>query len=177
MNKVILYSFCGLLLFGCKDPVVERSEEYMNVYIPMVQKKETLLQMAPIVTNTVNYVELENLKFDKDTTFYLGVYCGGMVLPSEDVKVEFSIATDSLSSLQKKGVFQSNFTMLPQEYYSIDSWETIIPRNKTTGYLEIILRTSDIPVESNFILPIKVSNVSKYQLDLPNSFILLGVRN
>lgn len=177
MKKFLLSYFCGLFLLGCQDPTVERSEEYMSVYIPMVQEKKALLQTVPIVANSVNYVELEKLEFSKDTTFYLGAYCSGMVLPSEDIKVEFSLASDSLSSLQRKGVAQSAYTILPQEYYSIDSWEATIPRNKSNGYLKIMLGTSAIPAGSNFILPIKITKISKYQLDISNSFILLGIRN
>lgn len=177
MKNFLLLCFCGLLIYGCQDPTVERSEEYMNVYIPMVQEKETLLQTVPIITNSVNYVELENLDFSKDTTFYLGAYCSGMVLSSEDIEIEFSLATDSLTSLQRKGASQSKYSILPQEYFTIDSWETVIPRQKTNGFLEILLKTSSIPAGSNYILPVKISNISKYQLDLPNSFILLGIRN
>lgn len=177
MKNFLLLCFCGLLLYGCQDPTIERSEEYMNVYIPLIHEKAALLQTVPIITNTVNYVELERLEFSKDTTFYLGAYCSGMVLPSEDVNVEFSLAIDSLTSLQKKGTPQSAYSLLPSEYYSIDSWETKIPKNQVNGYLKIELKTSSIPVGSNFILPIQISKISNYQLDQPNSFILLGIRN
>lgn len=177
MKNFLLFCCCGLLLYGCQDPTVERSEEFMYVSIPFVHEKAALLQTVPIITNTVNYVELEGLEFSKDTTFYLGAYCSGMVLPSGNVQVEFSLATDSLSSLQKKGVPQSAYSLLPDEYYSIDSWETIIPEKQVNGYLEIKLKTASIPIGRNYILPIKISKISNYQLDQPNSFILLGIRN
>ena len=177
MKNFLLLCFCWILIYGCQDPTIERNEEYMNVYIPMVKEKEALLQTVPIINNSVNYVELKKLDFSKDTTLYLGAYCSGMVLPSEDIEVEFSLATDSLTSLQKKGDSQSNYLILPKEYYIIDSWKTIIPRHKTNAYLEILLKTSSIPAGSNFILPVKISNISKYQLDMSNSFILIGIRN
>lgn len=176
MFRIIIIILMTLtLLIQCESPEVSRQEEYMKVYIPMVQQKNSTLQTSPLILNSVNFVPLNELDFSKDTTLFVGVYCGGMVLPDENIFVEFELETDSLTSLQKKNSVQSSFSLLPEQYYSIDSWKVEIPRNNVNGYLKVNLKNTLIPEGSKYILPLRIKQVSKYEIDPSTSFILLGI--
>lgn len=177
MRKFILLFLTSLSFFwiACEDPAVPRQEEYMTLYLPMVQEKSSVLQAFPLVSNTVNYVELDKLSFERDTLLKIGVYCGGMVVPQQEVKIEFALATDSLSSLQQKGVPESSYPLLPEEYYSIASWNVTIPQGNPNGYLEVQLKNTEIPQGGQFILPLKIKSTSVYTLNEAASFILLGI--
>lgn len=176
MKKVIILIFLVCGIFSCDDSKdIERFEEYMNVYIPLTIEKNSILQTIPLVKNSVNFVEIPHLNFANDTLFLLGAYCGGMVAPPEDLHVEFSFIPDSLVSLQKKNVPQSVYRQLPEDYYSIENWNVTIPKGHENGYLPVNLKLSQIPAGSKFILPIQISKVSKYDLDLEKSFILLAI--
>ncbi|RHJ86708.1 DUF1735 domain-containing protein [Parabacteroides sp. AM08-6] len=176
MKKVILFISIICCIFSCNDSKdIDRIEEYMNVYIPLCVEKNSILQTVPLVKNSVNFVEISNFNFNSDTLFLLGAYCGGTLAPSEDLKVEFSLATDSLVSLQKKNVSQSVYQQLPEKYYSIENWNVTIPKGHENGYLNVNLKLSQIPAGSKFILPIRINSVSKYDLDPEKSFILLAI--
>lgn len=176
MKGLMLLILLSCFMFSCNDSKdIDRDEEYMNVYIPLTNQKNSVLQMIPIVKNSVNFVEMSNLNFSADTLFKLGAYCGGMVSPATDVKVEFSLITDSLVSLQKKQVPQSDYQLLPEQYYSVNNWNVTIPKGHENGYLEINLRLSQIPAGSQFILPVQIAQVSSYMLDPDRSFILLAI--
>jgi hypothetical protein len=178
MNK-FLFTFmlgAGVLATSCnKDP--ERPQEYMTVYMPLVgNNKAERLRDVPIVFNTVNL--LENIKFSKerDTVFNLGIYCGGSIMPQQDIALKLALATDSLTSLQKKGVSQSVYTLLPAEYYNIDSWEANIPQGEVMTYFPISIKTSAIPQDSQYVLPIRIESTNVYELDNSRSFILLAIK-
>ena len=178
MKKIISFLFliCCLSIISCNDSKdIDRLEEYMSIYIPRTIEKSTTLQTVPLVKNNVNFVELSGLDFKRDTTFVLGVYCGGTVAPSEDVHVKLALETDSLVSLQKKNVPQSVYVQLPENFYSIDNWNVIIPKGRENGYLNIDLKLSQIPARSKYILPVRIDNISKYALNPEMSFILLAI--
>lgn len=176
MRRLLFLLLATSFMFSCNDAKdIDRDEEYMNVYIPLTIQKNSVLQTIPIVKNDVNFVELSGLNFASDTLFTLGAYCGGMVAPSEDLQVEFALLPDSLVSLQKKNVPQSVYQLLPENYYSVDNWNVTIPKGRENGYLDVNLKLSQIPAGSKYVLPVRISHVSRYMLDPGRSFILLAI--
>ena len=175
MRNKLLLLLMVIFAAGCEDPNVERDPEYMNIYIPKSHEKSDLLQTVPIVYNTVNFVKLTGLDFNKDTVLLVGAYCGGMILNGGDITLEFALAEDSLASLQNKPVSQAVYKNLPAEYYTVDNWTVRIPKNDTNGYLKVNLKNSLIPENSQFILPLRIKSSSKYSIDPSFSFILLAI--
>lgn len=176
MKKHLLFLWLACCIYGCNDPTdVTREDEYMHVYIPLTIEKNSVLQTVPIVYNDVNFVAMDKLDFSKDTLLLLGAYCGGTNLPAKDIRVEFSLATDTLLSLQNKPVPQAIYQLLPENYYSVNSWSQTIPKRNTNCYMEIEIKLTQIPEGSKFILPVKVNDVSNYAIDPEKSFILLGI--
>ena len=163
-------------MYGCDNPRdIDRQDEYMNVYLPMTIEKNNILQHVPLIYNDVNFLELEGLNFSKDTTFVLGAYCAGTNFTSQDVSVDFSLANDILLSLQSKPVPQAAYQLLPESYYTVNSWNQSITKGETNCYMNIELKLTQLPAGSHFILPVKVDKVSKYNIDPEKSFILLGI--
>lgn len=167
--SVFLILFAG----ACSDPY-KLPEEYMQVFIPLVTDKAEVLQEVPLVKNSVNFVPVQALGFEKDSLFRLGIYCSGTNNPSEDIHVKLALATDSLQALQRKGIPQSGYLMLPESLYSVKSWEVVIPKGQECAYFDVELKNTRIPEGSTYILPIKIEYVSKYAYKESNSFILLG---
>lgn len=176
MKKVFYLSCIMMTMFlsRCYDPDVERDEEYMTIYIPMCQEKISTLQNIPLVENTVNFVPL-HLNTEKDTLLKVGVYCGGMVLPAKDINLKMGLELDSLISLQEKDVPQSVYKLLPENYYTVDSWDITIPRGQISENLNINIKCSEIPSGSNYVLPLKIVNTSDYTINSASSFLLLGI--
>lgn len=175
--KKVFYLSCVIMtmfLSKCYDPSVERDEEYMTIYIPMCQEKISTLQNIPLVENTVNFVPL-HFKTEKDTLLKVGVYCGGMILPMADINLKMGLELDSLISLQEKGVPLSVYKLLPENYYTVDSWDITIPKGQVSENLNIDIKYSEIPSGSKYVLPLKIVNSSDYAINRASSFLLLGI--
>ena len=108
LNQKILAILVGLLFFSflisCDEKVESPIMEYDYVYFTDAAKGTTTLDAGspdtgiPAIPNSLGFFE-QALKYSKDTTINLGVFCSGTQMPKGDIRVTIEVDKSMLDSL------------------------------------------------------------------------------
>lgn len=170
MKKLILFTLISsLLLFACKKPAKDEAFGFSLLYMP-----QAVLQSAGIGNNFV--VPISH-SLTADTSILVGLYRSGLEQLNA-VSVDLGVDQDSLARtiiLAQQSNAPSNLDvyknakLLPQSYYTLPS-----KLNLQDGQREsfVLLKINKTLLESdpdfgvkNLILPVRISNPTKYALN------------
>ena len=92
MKKILRLFLIGSLLFvSCQD---DEEMKYASVYFPLATWADG------------NGIFQTKFDFSRDTTYIVGAYCSGSLLPERDIRVTMELATDSLASAKQASPFR-----------------------------------------------------------------------
>ncbi|MFC2115858.1 BT_3987 domain-containing protein [Bacteroidota bacterium] len=158
--KSLLYILLAILIItACEKPATEEEWGYSLLYIP-----QAVLQSGGANNNF--YVEL-NASSSPDTSIVVGLYRSGMA-PVEAVSVELSVDADSLNQAISGGLI-SNAVLLDPMYYQLPATLSLKAGNRSNyDYIVIhkdLLWNDTEPDDMRFILPVRISNPTLYELN------------
>ena len=162
-KKLFLLIVSILLLASCfKD---EKEIEYAKVYFPLAARSD-----ANGVFNT-------NFSVDKDTTFIIGAYCSGSIITPEDVRVKIDFAYEEFSDAQASVSALAGYELMPEEALVIEpgNMEVVIAAGKERADLKVTFYTAYLTAGHKYVLPVKISSVSLYEITEKNSVLFFGV--
>lgn len=139
-----------LLLTSCENPI----EENYNVENP---DSYTLVYTI----NAVSDASKSSLTFplERDTTFKVYANLSCIQDPGKDIAVKFRVATDLTDSYNELN--QTSYMAMPEECYSIDRLEVVIPKGEyTSSPVEIRLNSKAFDGIGVFLLPLQIESVS-----------------
>ncbi len=114
------------------------------------------------------------------STGYVTVYCGGTEHLSEDVTVEFEADPDGLAAYNKLyyDIDESKFAkQLDPSKYSIKSFSATIKADQEDNYalLPIEVTPDGLSPDSIYMVPLRVKNISAYELNTEKASVLYRV--
>ena len=107
MKKLVslLLCLCSLGFTACDDE--DEQMEYASIYFPLATRAGS------------NGLFSASFDFSRDTTFIIGAYCAGSILPPEDIVVGIEVAADSLASAAQTDAQLAGMTLLPADTYEV----------------------------------------------------------
>jgi hypothetical protein len=159
MSKLIYVISLILLVTACEKPATEEEWGFSLLYIP-----QAILQSGG--ANNNYYVEL-NASSNPDTNIVVGLYRSGLA-PVEAVRVDLSVDADALAQAISDGSI-SNAVLLDPAYYQIPATLSLNAGKRSNfDYIVIhkdLLWNDAQPDNMQFILPLRISNPTLYELN------------
>lgn len=162
-NKLLLLMLCAFFLLSCGD---DEEMRYANIYFPL----STWASKCDFF--------IANFDYAKDTTYVVGVYCGGSLPVPQNVNVSIGLSVDSLKKLQVKEPSFANYEVLPEGSYDITPADTVamIKKNTNRGDLRIIFHTTKLDPTKQYVLPLRIKSTSHYELAPQHSYLFFGIK-
>jgi len=159
MNRLLYILLAIIFITSCEKPATEEEYGTSLLYIP-----QAVLQSGG--ANNNYYVEL-NASASSDTNIVLGLYRSGLA-PVEAVSVNVSVDSDSLNEAISSGLI-SNAVLLDPAYYQLPATLSLNAGNRSNYDYIVIhkeLLWADVqPDDMHYILPVRISNPTKYKLN------------
>lgn len=163
MKKILRLFLVGSLLFvSCQD---DDEMKYASVYFPLATWADG------------NGIFQTKFDFTKDTTYIVGAYCSGSILPEHDIRVTMELATDSLASAKQASAVIQAYELLPESAYSVQpaGLECTIRRGTERGDLLVTFHTSRLDADKKYILPLRIQSVSAYEIAPRYNTLFFGI--
>jgi hypothetical protein len=159
----VVFFLLASLLFSCTAE--EEQMEYAQIYFPLS-------------TRATNGVFVANFDFTKDTTFIVGAYCAGSVLPPQDISVQIALAGDLLTEAQVTNPALASYELLPASAYEISPEDiaVVIKKGTERGDLSIIFHTATLDDSKQYILPLKITSTSLYEVSATYGTLFFGIK-
>lgn len=168
-NLILLSLICLMILPACEKPAKDEAFGFSLLYMP-----QAVLQSAGIGSN---YTVKINEANSADTSIIVGLYRSGLEELSA-VTVDVSVDKDSLSeaitAAQLPGApanlnIYKNAKLMPDTYYTLPN-KISIENGQREGYVLMVIKKSLLMNDpdfgtKNFILPVRISNPTKYKLN------------
>ena len=181
MKKLIVFAFISsLLFFACKKPAKNETFGFSLLYMP-----QATLQSAGIGNNFFVTINQSNTV---DTSIIVGLYRSGLE-PLTAVSVNLGVDQDSLARTiilaqqpdapASLGIYK-NAKLLPQNYYTLPS-KLSLNDGERESYVALkvdktlLASDPDFGVK-DFILPLRISNPTKYKLNAKLSLTMFIFR-
>lgn len=160
--SVILLFF--VMLPACNDDEVFQKEQYKNVFA--------------LISENDN-VSRKFHKLGEESTGYVAASLGGTNPTKKDIVVNL-VEDNSLIDKFNKTNYDVDYTKyireLPQDKYSIDSYQFTIKAGEISGKLPIRIRPDGLSPDSAYFIALKVQSYSSYEVNPDKDFILYRVR-
>lgn len=163
MKKICSFFLVGfLLLASCQK---DEEMKYASVYFPLATWADG---------NGIFQTEFD---FTRDTTYIVGAYCSGSILPERNIRVKIELATDSLASARQASAAIQAYELLPESAYTVDpaSLECIIRKGTERGDLLVTFHTSQLAADKKYILPLRIQSVSEYEIAPRYNTLFFGI--
>lgn len=169
LEMALLVPVLLIAAISCEEPAKDIEWGFSLLYMP-----QAVLQSGG--TNNNYFVNIDSTE-NQDTLIVVGLYRSGLE-PVEPVTVELSVDTDTLAYLISRASepdapvefeMYRNAVLLDEKYYSIP--ETLsLERGDRDSYDYITLKknllwTDTAPGDTYFILPLRISNPTRYELN------------
>lgn len=165
MKRIIpVFILCTLLFFACDND--DEKMEYAKIYFPLATRADQ------------NGIFLARFDYAKDTTFIIGAYCAGSILPTQDVRVAIGLAEDSLLNAQQQNVTVAGYNLLPAEAYEVLPADTVTTIKKGTerGDIKVKFHTSVLDPGKQYILPLYIKSTSYYEIAAKYNYLFFGIK-
>ncbi|WP_352422389.1 DUF4361 domain-containing protein [Proteiniphilum sp.] len=143
-----------------------------------VYKKEQYKKVIALVSNEdYNVFPVVHDLYDPESTGYVGASCGGTHPSDEMIYLSLSLNTEVIEkfNINNYDVDISKYAkMLPEEMYTIDSYEINIPAGDYSGRMKISVRPEGLSPDSIYFIPLKISN-STYEVNPDKDYVLYRV--
>ena len=163
MKKILrLFLVGSLLLVSCQD---DEEMKYASVYFPLATWADG------------NGIFQTKFDFSRDTTYIVGAYCSGSIMPEHDIRVTMELATDSLASAKQASAAIRAYDLLPESAYTVEpaSLECTIRRGTERGDLLVTSHTSQLDADKKYILPLRIRSVSEYEIAPRYNTLFFGI--
>ncbi|MCK4826593.1 DUF1735 domain-containing protein [bacterium] len=159
MNRIFYIVLAIIMITSCEKPATEEEWGFSLLYIP-----QAVVQSGGSDNNY--YVEL-NSSSSSDTSIVVGLYRSGLA-PVEDVTVDLSVDADTLSKAITAGLI-TNAVLLDPMYYELPVTLSL-EKGSRSNYDYIIIHKELLwndpePDNRQFILPVRISNPTLYELN------------
>lgn len=172
-NKISLFIvFLGLIFgSGCSNHV-DFGEQYKKI-IYIVNSNDQVFTHQHRISDTLQ-------------PMFISLYCSGTVPPEEEIPVVLKLNPEAMAEYNKSSFdeisYYKHLVMLPEEYYEVPSWKTVIKPGEVYGKLPIHLKTMNWDPDSVYVLPLSIESVSGnyevnpklstifYQIELTNNY-------
>ncbi len=159
MKRLIPIILITFLVANCEKPAKDEEWGFSLLYIP-----QAVVQSGG--TDNNYYVELDSTA-NADTTIVVGLYRSGLE-PVKSVTVDLSVDADTLSEAISEGLI-FNAVLLDPEYYQLpDKLSLSDGQRSNYDYITIhkdLLWDDPEPDDRQFILPVRISNPTRYELN------------
>lgn len=163
MKKLLHLFLLGSLLFvSCQD---DEEMKYASIYFPLATWADG------------NGIFQTKFDFSRDTTYIVGAYCSGSIMPRSDIRVTMELAADSLVSAQQVSAAIRNYELLPESAYTVDpaSLQCVIRKGTERGDLLITFHTSQLDADKKYILPLRIQSVSEHEIAPRYNTLFFGI--
>jgi hypothetical protein len=139
---------------------------YAKIYFPLSARADA------------NGLFLAPFDYTRDTTFIVGAYCSGSLLPQNDVRVELELASDSLAAAQALIPALAAYAELPVAAYTVApaDMSCVIRRGAERGDVGVTFHTTQLDPAVSYILPLRIRSVSRYEIAEKYSTLFFGIR-
>ncbi|HRN55827.1 MAG TPA: DUF1735 domain-containing protein [Agriterribacter sp.] len=142
LNQIILLAGMLALTAACK-----KEKEVVSV------REGTIYMTQALDARS----ELSLLIADTQQVFTFGAAYGGLLYPSEDIQVDFKVATDLIDAYNNSHA--TSYSALPQDKYSISGLSTVIRAGRTTSEaISVSVQTKNLPKDAEYLLPVSIVN-------------------
>ena len=166
MKKLVslLLCLCSLGFTACDDE--DEQMEYASIYFPLATRAGS------------NGLFSASFDFSRDTTFIIGAYCAGSILPPEDIVVGIEVAADSLASAAQTDAQLAGMTLLPADTYGASpaSMQAVIRKGTERGDLTFTFHTQTLDPGTQYVLPLKIVSTSHYVIAPKYQCVFFGIK-
>ncbi len=159
MSRLLAVISIILLITSCEESSKEQEWGISLLYMP-----QAVIQSGG--SNNNYYVELDSSNI-ADTSIVVGLYRSGLA-PLESVTVDLSLDADTLAKAIAGGLI-SNAKLLDPAYYELPSSLILTSgQRNSVDYIVIhkdLLWSDTEPDDMKFILPVRISNPTLYELN------------
>ncbi len=142
LNQIMLLAGILALTASCKKDKAVVSDEEGTIY--MTQALDARSELSLLIADT-------------EQVFTFGAAYGGLLYPSEDIQVEFKVATDLIDAYNSSHA--TSYSALPSDKYSISSLSTVIRAGRTTSdAIAVAVQTKNLPKDAEYLLPVSIAN-------------------
>lgn len=161
MKRTLLAFMLSTLVLLCSCGDGGEEMQYARIYFPLASRAGS------------DGVFRAEFDFSRDTTFIIGAYCAGSILPEEDVEVEIAPAADSLAATASL----SGWTLLPDEAWEADpaDMRVTVRRGTERGDMVVTFHTQRLDPARKYILPLRIESVSHYEIAPKYHTLFFGV--
>jgi hypothetical protein len=164
INTIITASLL-FTLSACNEDAIFEQELYKKV-------------LALISTDGYNIFEETHELTGEETTGYIAVSCGGTNPTETDIRITLKKDLEPFDTYNR-----SNFDadenlyakLLPEEKYDIDNYTIHIPAGERSGRMRIRVRADGLSPDSTYFIPLKVAELSAYEINPKKDNILYHV--
>lgn len=163
MRKLLpIFLLVCIAFASCQE---DEEMRYASIYFPLATWADG---------NGVFQAEFD---FTKDTTYIVGAYCAGSIMPEGDILVTMELAADSLAAAQQKVSALQAYELMPQAAYSIqpENMQCVIRKGVERGDLLVTFHTSQLDADKKYILPLRIQSVSRYEIAPHYNTLFFGV--
>lgn len=164
MKKILQLFLTGSLLFvSCQN---EEEIKYASVFFPLATwaDGDGIFQTA--------------FDFSRDTSYLVGAYCSGSVMPRNDILVTMELALDSLASAREVSPALQEYELLPEGAYTIEpaTLQCVIRKGTERGDLSVTFHTSQLNADKKYILPLQIRSVSEHTIAARYNTLFFGIK-
>jgi hypothetical protein len=177
----IVLAVCSLSLFSCEKPAEEEEWGYSLIYFPQAGYDDG--------RQTSNYNLSISDKSLADTSVVLGVYRSGLeslssfsvdvVIDADTLANAIAYAATTEGAANSKYDIYKDCKLLPADCYSVPASFTVASGQRETTDQIVINRTKLFgyidPLSTKFIIPIRLSSPTKYELQESLSLVMVVI--
>jgi hypothetical protein len=159
----VLFTVLALIFSACNNDEVFEKEQYKNVFALISGSGNVSSKYHPLGSETVGYIAAS---------------LGGTNPTTKDIKVKLVEEPDFIDEYNKINydVDKTKYVLaLPQENYSIDSYEFTIHAGEINGRLPIRIRPDGLSPDRKYAFALKVESYSAYEVNPQKNYIIYNV--
>ncbi|MDR0603694.1 MAG: DUF1735 domain-containing protein, partial [Bacteroidales bacterium] len=159
----ILMIVAGLFISSCGKYELFEREHYKNVFALLSYESDNI------------FTEEHDLT-DSQTEGYISAVCGGSLPTEKDIDITIVEDTDILSRYNMRFTKEDEYVQLvPRNQYEIASYSIKISAGERTGKTKITMRANGLSPDSVYVIPLKVTKFSSYEVNPDKSYIMYRV--
>ncbi|WP_352422717.1 DUF1735 domain-containing protein [Proteiniphilum sp.] len=159
----MLFTTLVLMYSSCNNDDVFEKEQYKNVFALISSSGNVSSKYHPLGGETVGYVAAS---------------LGGTSPTSKDIRVklvEDASFIDEYNTINYDVDKTKYVLALPQENYSIDSYEFTIPAGEISGRLPVRIRPDGLSPDRKYAFALRVESYSSYEVNPEKNYIIYNV--
>jgi hypothetical protein len=113
-----------------------------------------------------------------ETEGYIAAVCGGSLPTEKDIDISIAEDPDILLryNITNYDVKEDEYAQpIPRSRYKIEDYNIRIPAGERTGKMKITMRATGLSPDSVYLLPLKVTKFSSYEVNPDKSYVMYRV--